>query len=146
MSTSEDTNAQVIPEAYLDLLEAPALAHIATIGPTGAPQVSPVWFGWDGTHLRFSQSPNGQKLKNLRRDARVALSIVDPANDLRYLEVRGRVTDIEDDPDYTFLNEMSRKYWGLDPYPHQVEGSVPVVIVIQPLRTSQMNETPPSAD
>ena len=146
MSTTDEANAQVIPEAFLDLFDSKAIAHIATIGPSGAPQVSPVWIGWDGTHLRFSQSPNAQKLKNLRRDARVAISIVDPTNDLRYLEVRGRVVDIEDDPTYSFLNEMSRKYWDLEPYPHQEEGSVPVVIVIEPLRTSQMNDTPPSTD
>lgn len=144
--TPDDTNKQVIPAEYLDLLESTALAHIATIGPTGAPQVSPVWFGWDGTHIRFSQSPNAQKAKNLQRDNRVSLSIVDPTNDYRYLEVRGRVTDIEEDPGYTFLNRMAGKYWGLDTYPHQVEGSVPVVIAIEPLGTSQMSETAPARD
>lgn len=143
---TNETTESVIPEAFLDLLESAALAHIATIGPTGAPQVSPVWFGWDGTHIQFSQSPNAQKLKNLRRDSRVSLSIVDPTNEYRYLEVRGRVTDIEEDPGYTFLNKMAGKYWGMDTYPHQVEESVPVIIVIEPLGTSQMNETAPARD
>lgn len=45
-----------IPESYTDLLDSTALAHVATIGPKGEPQVTPVWFGWDGTHLRFSQT------------------------------------------------------------------------------------------
>jgi hypothetical protein len=45
----------VVPEPYADLLESIALAHVATIGPNGEPQSSPVWFDWDGTHLRFAQ-------------------------------------------------------------------------------------------
>lgn len=144
MPATDETHGSVIPDAYLDLLDAPALAHVATIGPTGAPQVSPVWFGWDGSHIRFSQSATAQKLKNLRRDNRVSISIVDPANEYRYLEVRGRVIDIEADPGYSFLNAMSGKYLGLETYPYQKEGSEPVIIVIEPTGTSQMNLDPPA--
>ncbi len=71
-----------IPEQYLDLLESTALANVATIGPTGAPQVNPVWFGWDGTNLRFSQTKTRQKLQNIQREPRIAVSIIDPANPL----------------------------------------------------------------
>ena len=145
-STTPDATQQVIPEEFLDLLDSTALAHIATIGPTGAPQVSPVWFGWDGTHVRFSQLPNAQKLKNLQRDNRVALSIVDPTNDYRYLEVRGRVIAIEPDPDYTCLSQLAGKYWGLDTYPYREAGKEPVIIVIEPLKTTSMNMAPPSTD
>jgi PPOX class probable F420-dependent enzyme len=144
--TTRDAAPQVIPAEFLDLLDSTALANIATIGPTGAPQVSPVWFGWDGTHIRFSQLPNAQKLKNLKRDNRVALSIVDPANDYRYLEVRGRVIEIEPDPHYTYLTKLAGKYWGLDTYPYMEEGSEPVIIVIEPTGTSQMNMSPPDTD
>ena len=70
----------MIPEKYQDLLTSSALAHVATIGAQGEPQVNPVWFGWDGTHLRFSQTTGRQKYRNVQRDARIALSIVDPKN------------------------------------------------------------------
>ena len=68
----------VVPESHKDLLESTALADIATVGPDGAPQVNPVWFGWDGTLISFSQTKARQKYRNLQKDNRIALSIVDP--------------------------------------------------------------------
>jgi len=66
----------VIPEDKLDLFESKALAHVATIGPHGEPQNNPVWFGWDGEHLLFSQTTTRQKYHNLHKDGRIAFSIV----------------------------------------------------------------------
>ena len=53
-----------IPSSHADLLDSSALAHVATIGPDGAPQSNPVWFGWDGTHVLFSQTTGRQKYRN----------------------------------------------------------------------------------
>jgi len=128
----------VIPEKYADLLESKALAHIATIGPKGEPQVNPVWFGWDGTHLRFSQTTTRQKYKNLEDDPRISLSIVDPANDYRYLEIRGRVVAVEPDPEIAFINSMAKKYMGVDSYPWHNPADERIVIVVEPEHTTQM--------
>lgn len=130
--------ASIIPEKYLDLLQTDALAHIATIGPKGEPQVTPVWFGFDGTHLKFSQTTGRQKYKNLQDEPKIAVSIVDPTNPFRYLEVRGRVARIDPDPDYAFINEMTKKYIGLDEYPNHQPGDVRVVIFVEPEHTTQM--------
>jgi PPOX class probable F420-dependent enzyme len=129
----------VIPAAYADLLASTALAHVATIGPDGAPQSSPVWFDWDGEFLRFAQVTGyRQKVRNLRREPRVALSIVDPANAYRYLEVRGRVERIEPDPEWAFINAMAKKYLGQDRYPFGKPGDEWIVVVIRPEQTTQM--------
>ena len=85
---------------------------MATIGPKGEPQVNPIWFDWDGTHIHFSQTTTQQKLNNVQDEPRGILSIVDPANDYRYLEVRGRVVGVEPDPDLAFIEEMAQKYLG----------------------------------
>jgi PPOX class probable F420-dependent enzyme len=127
-----------IPEQYRDLLNSTALAHVATVGPQGEPQNNPVWFGWDGTHLRFSQTKGRQKYRNLQRDPRVALSIVDPTNPYRYLEIRGRVARIEEDPNLDFINSMAKKYMGRDRYPGHRPGDERVVIVVEPEHTTQM--------
>ena len=100
----------LIPDAYQDLLHMPALAYLATLGPDGAPQVSAVWFLWDGTQLLFALNKQRQKYRNLVRDPRVAIAISDPANPYRALELRGSVTGIEADSDYEFINAASRKY------------------------------------
>lgn len=128
----------MIPEQYHDLLASTALAHIATIGPNGEPQVTPVWFGWDGEHVRFSQTSTRQKLRNLRRDPRIALSIVDPANPLRYLEIRGRVVAVEPDPELAFINRMAQKYLGRERYPWHRSGDERVVVVVEPQHTTHM--------
>ena len=127
----------VVPENYVDLLQSTALAHVATVGPKGEPQSNPVWFGWDGNHVLFSQTKGRQKYHNLLRDPRVALSIVDPNNPYRYLEIRGRVVRIDEDPDLRFINSMAKKYLNLDVYPWHQPGDERVVIVVEPERITK---------
>lgn len=129
-----------IPETHRDLLDAVTLMHVATIGPDGEPQVNPVWFEWDGEEgvVRFSQTTGRQKYKNLQRDGRLALSIVDPANPYRYLEVRGTVTSIVDDDDNTFIDRQAKRYMDADAYPFHQPGDHRVVVTVQPEHTSQM--------
>jgi PPOX class probable F420-dependent enzyme len=121
-----------IPESHVDLLWSTALAHVATSGPRGEPQTNPVWFGWDGEYVKFSQTKTRQKYKNLNRDPRLALSIVDPENPLRYLEIRGVVERIEEDTDLDFINSMSKKYLGKDRYPNHRPGDERVVVFVRP--------------
>lgn len=128
----------VVPESHKDLLESNALADIATIGPDGAPQVNPVWFGWDGTLISFSQTKTRQKYKNLKKDSRIALSIVDPVNPYRYLEVRGKVVDFVEDPDKAFIDSMAKKYLGQDKYPWNQPGDERVIVVVEPERALTM--------
>ena len=81
---------------YGDLLsdDGKALAHLGTVMPDGAPQVTPVWFDYDGRVFRVNSARGRVKDRNMRRDPAVALSIVDPGNPYRYVGVRGRVVDI----------------------------------------------------
>ena len=128
----------LIPQEYVDLLHTKALAHVATIGPKGEPQSTPVWFDFDGSHIRFSQTKNRQKYRNLLRDPRVALSIVDPTNPYRHLEIRGKVVGIDEDPDLRFINAMAKKYRGEDTFPWHRPGDERVVVVVQPEHTTHM--------
>jgi PPOX class probable F420-dependent enzyme len=132
------TASSVIPASHADLLERPVLAHVATIGPNGEPQNNPVWFGWDGELLTFSQTTARQKYRNVQNDPRVALSIVDPENPYRYLEIRGIVERIDPDPDKAFIDSMAKKYMGQDRYPWSQPGDERVVLVVRPEHTSQM--------
>ena len=100
------SNGTPIPENVEDLLSCSVVAHVATKGPDGAPQSNPVWFDSDGELVKFSQTRKRQKLRNVSRDPRVTLSIVDPENRLRYLEIRGEVEMIEEDPDFDFISAM----------------------------------------
>ncbi|MFZ4719440.1 MAG: PPOX class F420-dependent oxidoreductase, partial [Ilumatobacteraceae bacterium] len=101
-------------------------------------QNNPVWFGWDGTHVLFSQTTGRQKYRNLQANPAVALSIVDIANPYRYIEIRGTVAEIVDDPGNAFINSMAKKYIDQDEYPWHQPGDHRVVVKVLPQKTSQM--------
>lgn len=124
-----------IPESHLDLLERPLFAHLATSREDGSPQVNPMWFAWDGTHLRLTGTTVRYKHKNITRDPRVALSINDPDQPYRYLEVRGTVTSVLDDHTGAFFAVLADRYgMRLDGPPGDVAHRV--VYVIRPDRAT----------
>ena len=84
---------EVIPEKYADLFEKQAFGNLTTLMKDGSPQVTPVWVDFDGKHVRVNSARGRQKDKNIARDPRVSLSIQDPANPYRYLEIRGKVVE-----------------------------------------------------
>ena len=131
--TTEDV--ATIPSAYQDLLSKKGFAHVATVGPEGEPQTQPMWYEWDGTSILLSHTKARQKFRNLKRDPRVAVSILDPENPYRYLEIRG-VVDIEDDPERKLIDRLSKKYYGKDPYPKHKPGDERVIIRIRPTRVN----------
>ncbi len=129
---------QVIPEKYRDLFQKRAFANLATLMPNGSPQVTPVWCDFDGEHVLFNSAKGRQKDKNVRRDPRVALTLMDPENPYRYLEIRGRVVEITEDGADAMLDRMSKKYLGVDKYPYGAPGDVRVIYKVQPEHTTVM--------
>jgi PPOX class probable F420-dependent enzyme len=102
------------PERYRDLLESKALGHLASVDAKDRPQVNPVWFISDGAFIYLSVKPETAKYRNLRANPAVALSILDPGNSGRYLELRGTVTAFELYEDLTWVNQLAHKYTGAD--------------------------------
>jgi PPOX class probable F420-dependent enzyme len=127
-----------IPEAYRDLFDKKAFAHIATIGPDGAPQVTPVWIDYDGAHIRFNTARGRVKTKNLERNPRVAVSIQDPENPYRYVQVKGRVTEMTETGADAHIDALAKKYLGQDRYPHRKPGEVRVTVKIAPDKIQSM--------
>ena len=123
-----------IPKPLADILswDARAFAHLATIGPSGEPQSSPVWFDWEDDQIKVSVYENSQKLRNIRGDRRVSVSIIDPDDPYRYLEIRGVVTSFVRDSEMALLTRLSGKYLGLDHYPWGRDDDVEVVLTIEP--------------
>ena len=100
-----------LPASHVDLLERPTFAHLATIAPDGSPNSSVMWFVWDGEVLRFTHTTTRQKYRNIQHDPRVAVSIADPDNPYRFLEVRGVVERIEaDDEVASFYRSLQKRY------------------------------------
>ena len=127
-----------IPSEYADLLDKKTFWHVATLGPDGHLQSSPVWGGWRNGHFVFSLTKGRQKYDNLVRNPTIAISGIDPDNAYRYLEMRGAVVSIDDDSSNTFIDSMAKKYMGVDSYPFHQPGDQRVVMVVEATRTSQM--------
>ncbi|HEV8649131.1 MAG TPA: PPOX class F420-dependent oxidoreductase [Actinomycetes bacterium] len=120
-----------VPESHRDLLERPLIAHLATARADGGLQSNPMWFGWDGERIRLTHTRTRQKFRNLQAEPRVALSITDPADAQRYLEVRGVVESIEDDTGGRFYRYLRERY-GVDPDAPMPDADVRVVLVVRP--------------
>jgi len=130
--------AQMILEKYLDLFEKKAFAHLATLMKDGSPQVTPVWVDYDGEYVRFNSALGRVKDQNVRRDPRVTMSIQDPDNPYRYLEIRGRVVEITQKGADDHINKLSQKYLGIPVYPNRRPGQVRVLYRIEPQKVSSM--------
>lgn len=128
----------MIPDSHIDLVPKPSFAHVATIGPDGEPQSTPVWIDGDERRVSFSQTTTRQKYRNVQREPRIALSMIDLENPYRYLEVRGRVIEITDDDDNAFIDAMARKYLGQETYPYHQPGDQRVVVTLEVEHTTQM--------
>jgi PPOX class probable F420-dependent enzyme len=130
--------AQLIPESHLDLLKKKSFAHLATLMPGGRPQVTPVWVDYDGRHVLINTAAGRQKDKNLERDGRVALSIIDPDNPYKYLEVRGHVVERTRNGAEEHIDAMAKKYLDKDKYPFRQPGEARVLFRIEPEHVTSM--------
>ena len=127
-----------IPEKFLDLFKKPAFASLATIMPDGSPQVTPVWIDYDGVHLMVNSAKGRVKDRNMRNNPKVALSILDPDNPYRYLQVRGTVSGITEEGADAHIDKMAKKYLNLDRYPNRAPGEVRVIYRIRPEKVNTM--------
>jgi PPOX class probable F420-dependent enzyme len=130
--------AQTISDKFVDLFKKTAFANLATVMPDGSPQVTPVWIDYDGKYVLFNSAKGRMKDKNIRRDPRVSLSIQDPENPYRYLEIRGRVVEITQDGADDHINKLSQKYLGKPVYPGRQPGEVRVLYKIEPEHFTSM--------
>lgn len=128
------TNAS-IPERYKDLLTSkPALAHLGTLMRDGRPQVTPIWFSFDGQRIGLNSARGRVKDRNMRERPQVALSIVDPDNAYRYIQIMGTVTEITEEGGDAHIDVLARKYLGKDRYPWRQPGEVRVIYWVTPER------------
>ena len=130
--------ASKITDEFRDLFEKKAFAHLATVMNDGTPQVTPVWCDVEGDLVIVNSAKGRQKDRNVRRDPRVALAIIDPDNPYRYLEIRGRVVEITEEGADANIDKLAKKYLGVDKYPYRQGNETRVIYKIQPEHTNMM--------
>ncbi|NUQ98183.1 MAG: PPOX class F420-dependent oxidoreductase [Streptomyces sp.] len=128
--TTSSSDPVPFTDSVRTLLDGKNFASVATLGPDGAPQNSVVWIKREGDTVLFSSTDGRQKVRNLRRDPRVSLSVFDLADPYTSVEIRG-TAEILPDEGKQLPYELSHKYLGIDP-PGEKDDEVRVIIRIVP--------------
>ena len=131
--------AATIPENFKDLLTTKlTFAHLGTTMKDGKPQVTPVWFGFDGQHIVLNSARGRVKDRNMRERPHVALSILDPDNAYRYLQIIGDIVEITEAGADAHIDSLAKKYLGQDSYPFRQPGEVRVIYKVKPTKVQTM--------
>jgi PPOX class probable F420-dependent enzyme len=127
--------AQVtLPDDLLTLLRRPSPCYVSTLMPDGSPQLTQVWVDTDGTNVLVNTVQTHQKVRNVERDPRVALTVSDPDAPSRYFGVRGRVVGMTTDGGVDHIEALAQRYLGT-PYPwFGGRDQVRVILTIKPDR------------
>jgi PPOX class probable F420-dependent enzyme len=125
---------KAIPESHRDLLrdDKKAFVYLATLMASGSPQVTPVWFNADETHILINSAEGRVKDRNMRARPQVALVIADPANAYRYLQIRGKVVEFTTDGADAHIDALAFKYTGNPKYQNRQPGQKRVIYKILP--------------
>ena len=130
--------SEQMSDGLLKLLNEPAYAQIATVMPDGSPQITQVWIGTDGQNVLVNTAEGRQKTRNARRDSRVAVNVVDPANAWRLAMIRGRVVDVTTEGADDLIDQLANKYLGVDSYPFRNPEETRVTLKIAPDHISEI--------
>ena len=130
--------AATLPDSYRDLFQKRAFGSFTTLMPDGSPQTTPVWVDFEDGRVIVNTALGRQKDKNVRHDPRVAVTLIDPDNPYRNLEIRGRVAEVTQNGAEKHIDKMAKKYLDKDTYPFARPGEQRVLIKITPERFSTM--------
>ena len=128
-----------IPDEAKHLFENKDFAHIATLNADGSPQNSAVWIGLDGDLVTFNTAEGRLKTKNVARDGRVAISIVNQENPYENLIIQGKVVEMAHDGADDDIDALAKRYLDADSYPFRQDGEVRVIVKIEPEKVNHTN-------
>jgi PPOX class probable F420-dependent enzyme len=120
-----------LSERARELISAKNLGSIATIMPNGSPHVVPVWIDLDGNDVLVNTAEGRQKLKNIRRDPRVAMDVVNLENPYEMIALRGHVVEVTHEGADAHIDKLAKKYLGRDTYPFRQPDEQRVIIRIE---------------
>jgi PPOX class probable F420-dependent enzyme len=122
--------ADVLSEKARALIARPVLASLATLNPDGSPQITPLWVDLDGDDVVFNTSQGRKKARNLERDGRVAVTVIDPDDQYNVVAFRGTVTDVTTDGADAHIDALAKKYLGVDTYPMRSDDEVRIRVTV----------------
>ena len=123
--------ADVLSEKARTLIARPVLASLATLNPDGSPQITPLWVDLDGDDVVFNTAQGRKKARNLDRDSRVAVTVIDPDDQYNVVAFQGTVSDVTTEGADAHIDALAKKYLGVDTYPMRREGEVRIRVTVR---------------
>ncbi len=123
--------ADVLSEKARALITRPVLASLATLNPDGSPQITPLWVDLDGDDVVFNTAQGRKKARNLERDSRVAVTVIDPDDQYNVVAFQGTVSDVTTEGADAHIDALAKKYLGVDTYPMRREGEVRIRVTVR---------------
>ena len=123
--------ADLLSEKANTLIARPVLASLATLNPDGSPQITPLWVDIDGDDVVFNTAQGRKKARNLERDSRVAVTVIDPDDPYNVVALQGTVSDVTTEGADAHIDALAKKYLGVDTYPMRREGEVRLRVTVR---------------
>ena len=123
--------ADVLSEKARALITRPVLASLATLNPDGSPQITPLWVDLEGDDVVFNTAQGRKKARNLERDSRVAVTVIDPDDQYNVVAFQGTVSDVATAGADAHIDALAKKYLGVDTYPMRREGEVRIRVTVR---------------
>jgi PPOX class probable F420-dependent enzyme len=121
-----------ISEPIAELLEGRNFAFVATLMKDGWPQITPTWVDLEDGKILVNTAEGRLKQKNISRDGRVAISVIDQNNPYHMVTVRGRVVEQRKEGADEHVDKLAKKYLGVDKYPRRSPNEKRIIIKIKP--------------
>jgi PPOX class probable F420-dependent enzyme len=122
----------MLTEEQKELFEQTNIGHLATINEDGTPQVTPVWVDVEGDQILINTAEGRNKVKNIRRDPRVSVEVVDQQDPYKTVSVQGRVVEMRKQGADQHIDSLAKKYLGQDKYPFRQPGEERIILKIEP--------------
>jgi PPOX class probable F420-dependent enzyme len=130
--------SETLPEDLVALMRQASPCFISTAMPDGSPQLTQTWVDTDGVRILVNTVEGFQKVRNIRRDPRVAVAVSDPSNPSRYYSIRGEVLSITSAGAAEHIEQLAQRYLGT-PYPwYGGRDQIRLIVTIDPHKIHHM--------
>ncbi len=122
----------MLTDEQREFFRKPNFGHLATLEPDGYPQVTPVWIDVDDQYILINSAKGRKKVRNVERDPRVSVEVVEQENPYSMLSLKGKVVEMTTDGADDHIDAMAKKYLGQDTYPFRKQGEERIILKIEP--------------
>lgn len=121
-----------IDDSVIRLLTGKNFAFVATLMKDGSPQITPTWIDYDGKTILINTAEGRTKQKNISKDQRVAISIVDQNNPYNMVTIRGKVIEQTVKGADEHIDKLAKRYLGVDKYPFRSPTEKRIILKVKP--------------